>query len=115
MLVVRDFFLELKVKGRPVTATEYLDHALAAKAGHGEHTRKYNEPRECIKEYFTRRMCFVLPKPINDDEKLRALEKVSEGELQPDFVVKARHAVSEILQETDEFKVLGNPVTGEGE
>ena len=115
VLLVRDFFLELKIGQQACTPDEYLENSLAYKPGHSKDIKKYNEPRQCIKEFFTRRKCFVLPKPVEDDNKIRNLEKVTEGDLRPEFLLKADEAVRSILHQAVTFRVQENPVTGHSE
>ncbi|MBN3304675.1 GBP1 protein, partial [Amia calva] len=56
---VRDFTLDLVIDGQQVTADEYLDNSLKLKPGHNKSSQQYNLPRECIRNYFPTRKCFV--------------------------------------------------------
>lgn len=111
VMVVRDFFLELKINGKDCTANQYLENSLRLKPGQSADTRKYNAPRECIKEFFTRRKCYVLPKPVDDTEKLRNLESVHEDNLKVEFLQKSDEAVKDILKEANVFKVDADIIT----
>ncbi|XP_053508049.1 guanylate-binding protein 1-like [Ictalurus furcatus] len=83
---VRDFSLELVIekKGR-VTEDEYLDFALQLKKGLSKKDTNYNLPRQCIRNYFPTRKCFVFPFPASQD-KMVQLESLDESEIWPKFL-----------------------------
>ncbi|XP_017350941.1 guanylate-binding protein 1 [Ictalurus punctatus] len=83
---VRDFSLELVIekKGR-VTEDEYLDFALQLKKGLSKKDTNYNLPRQCIRNYFPTRKCFVFPFPAFQD-KMVQLESLDESEIWPHFL-----------------------------
>ncbi|XP_017350939.1 guanylate-binding protein 1-like [Ictalurus punctatus] len=83
---VRDFSLELVIekKGR-VTEDEYLDFALQLKKGLCKKDTNYNLPRQCIRNYFPTRKCFVFPFPASQD-KMVQLESLDESEIWPKFL-----------------------------
>ncbi|XP_067406872.1 guanylate-binding protein 1-like, partial [Emydura macquarii macquarii] len=60
---VRDFTLELKIEGQPVTEDQYLEHALALKPGSSKKVMEYNLPRQCLRRFFPTRKCFVFVQP----------------------------------------------------
>ncbi|XP_051555410.1 guanylate-binding protein 1-like isoform X2 [Myxocyprinus asiaticus] len=88
--VVRDFTLDLEIDGRRVTADEYLNFALQLKKGVNKKTNDYNLPRQCIRNYFPTRKCFVFPSPTSSD-KMTRLESLQEEDLVPDFLEVTRH------------------------
>ncbi|XP_043936647.1 guanylate-binding protein 1-like isoform X2 [Protopterus annectens] len=110
---VRDFILELKLDGHPITENEYLEHALQLRPGYGAKVQKYNFPRQCIRSYFPSRKCFVFERPVSCVEKLRKLEEVSENELETSFVKQAKEFCHYVF-ETAKTKTLhgGHNVTG---
>ncbi|XP_067115500.1 guanylate-binding protein 1-like [Osmerus mordax] len=77
---VRDFTLDLKIDGKEVTADGYLEHSLELKKGKDKKTMNYNLPRECIRNYFPTRKCFVFPIPTSSANMSR-LESIDEKEL----------------------------------
>ncbi|KAM9439442.1 guanylate-binding protein 2-like isoform 1-T6 [Clarias gariepinus] len=84
---VRDFSLELELEKRGrVTEDEYLDFALQLKKGLGMKNTNYNLPRQCIRNYFPTRKCFVFPFPASQ-EKMVCLESLDESEIVPKFLV----------------------------
>ncbi|XP_051990668.1 guanylate-binding protein 1-like [Xyrauchen texanus] len=83
--VVRDFALALEIDGKRVTADEYLNFALQLKKGVNKKTSDYNLPRQCIRNYFPTRKCFVFPSPTSPD-KMTCLESLQEEDLVPDFL-----------------------------
>ncbi|XP_062312502.1 guanylate-binding protein 1-like [Osmerus eperlanus] len=81
---VRDFTLDLKIDGKDVTADGYLEHSLELKKGKGKTTTNYNLPRECIRNYFPTRKCFVFLPPTSYEHMSR-LEFIDEKELYQGF------------------------------
>ncbi|XP_008504773.1 guanylate-binding protein 6 [Equus przewalskii] len=82
---VRDFTLELKLDGHPITEDEYLENALKLIPGKNPKVQASNLPRECIRLFFPKRKCFVFDRPINDKALLADIENVSENELDSKF------------------------------
>ncbi|XP_035108948.1 guanylate-binding protein 6 [Callithrix jacchus] len=82
---VRDFTLELKLNGHPITEDEYLENALKLTQGKNPKIQTSNLPRECIRHFFPKRKCFVFDRPTNDKNLLANIEKMSEKQLDPKF------------------------------
>ncbi|XP_058604791.1 guanylate-binding protein 1-like [Onychostoma macrolepis] len=83
--VVRDFTLKLEIDGKKVTEDEYLEFALDLKKGVNKKISDYNLPRQCIRNYFPSRNCFVFPSPASTENMIH-LENLKEQELAPDFL-----------------------------
>ncbi|XP_067108667.1 guanylate-binding protein 1-like [Osmerus mordax] len=81
---VRDFTLNLNIDGKEVTADRYLEHSLQLKKGKGKTTTNYNLPRECIRNYFPTRKCFVFLPPTSY-EHMSGLESIDEKKLYQGF------------------------------
>ncbi|XP_013401003.1 guanylate-binding protein 1-like [Lingula anatina] len=105
--VVRDFMLELVVDGQPCSPTTYLEHCLKIRRGFGEKTRLRNNSRDKLKSYFPNRSCFVLPRPVTEDEALKQVDEVPEDQLQPAFVDGVTQLVSTIHAQSEPKKVRG--------
>ncbi|XP_069496997.1 guanylate-binding protein 1-like [Ambystoma mexicanum] len=86
---VRDFTLELKLDGHPITEDEYLENALLLKKGSSPKLALYNLPRECIRLFFPTRKCFVFDRPASK-QGLQRIEELRDSELEPDFVAQAK-------------------------
>lgn len=97
---VRDFTLELKLNGHPITADEYLENALKLIPGRNPKAQISNLPRECIRHFFPKRKCFVFDRPINDKELLANIEKVADNQLDPNFKEQTMNFCSYILTQT---------------
>nr|XP_024648850.1 guanylate-binding protein 6-like [Macaca nemestrina] len=82
---VRDFTLELKLNGDPITEDEYLENALKLIQGKNPKVQTSNLPRECIRHFFPKRKCFVFDRPTHDKDLLANIEKVAEKQLDPKF------------------------------
>ncbi|XP_058394453.1 guanylate-binding protein 6-like [Diceros bicornis minor] len=94
---VRDFTLELKLNGHPITEDEYLENALKLIPGWNPKARESNLSRECIRKFFPKRKCFVFDRPTNDKALLANIEKVSENQLDPKFLEQTSNFCSYIF------------------
>ncbi|TRY66321.1 hypothetical protein DNTS_024317 [Danionella cerebrum] len=110
--VVRDFSLELVINGKKATEDEYLEFALQLKKGMGNRITKYNMPRQCIRNYFPSRKCFVFPLPTSH-ENMSRLETLQDNDLVPEFLQVTTHFCQHILTNSV-VKTLkgGHKVTG---
>nr|XP_023660974.1 guanylate-binding protein 1-like isoform X2 [Paramormyrops kingsleyae]XP_023660975.1 guanylate-binding protein 1-like isoform X2 [Paramormyrops kingsleyae]XP_023660977.1 guanylate-binding protein 1-like isoform X2 [Paramormyrops kingsleyae]XP_023660978.1 guanylate-binding protein 1-like isoform X2 [Paramormyrops kingsleyae] len=109
---VRDFTLLLEIDGKKVNEEEYLEHALALKKGRDRKTVDYNLPRECIRNYFPTRRCFVFETPAAPD-KMAHLESIEENQLSSSFKAVSLMFCNYIYQESLVKRVKGGlPVTG---
>uniref|UniRef100_A0A8D0VUW1 Guanylate-binding protein 7 n=1 Tax=Sus scrofa TaxID=9823 RepID=A0A8D0VUW1_PIG len=111
--IVRDFTLDLKLHGHPVTEDEYLENALKLIPGNNPKAQISNLPRECIRNFFPKRKCFVFDRPTDKKNLLASIENVSEDQLDPDFLEQANNFCSYIFTNA-KTKTLsdGIPVTG---
>ncbi|KAI4549342.1 hypothetical protein MG293_001672 [Ovis ammon polii] len=94
---VRDFTLELKLNGHPITEDQYLENALKLIPGKNPKARTSNLPRECIRHFFPTRKCFVFDWPTNEKELLYNIENVSEDQLDPKFLEQTNNFCSYIF------------------
>ncbi|KAM6168494.1 guanylate-binding protein 4 isoform 1-T1 [Erethizon dorsatum] len=94
---VRDFILELKLDGRPITEDEYLENALKLIPGKNPKIQNSNLPRECIRYFFPVRKCFVFDRPTNDKNLLFNIENVPESQLEWSFQVQSKNFCSYIF------------------
>ncbi|XP_078522689.1 guanylate-binding protein 1-like [Lissotriton helveticus] len=109
---VRDFSLELELKGKPITADDYLENALQLLKGNDSDTSKLNLPRECIRLYFPERKCFVFDRPTST-KNLKRLEELHENDLEEDFVTPTREFCQYIFQKCGTKTIEGgHSVTG---
>uniref|UniRef100_A0A6I8NX36 Guanylate binding protein 2 n=1 Tax=Ornithorhynchus anatinus TaxID=9258 RepID=A0A6I8NX36_ORNAN len=106
---VRDFNLELKLDGHPITEEEYLENALKLKRGTDEKTKLFNLPRTCIRQFFPTKKCFVFAPPATWKE-LPKLEDLQENELQPEFVEQTGRFCSYIFQNAKVKTIQGGIV-----
>ncbi|XP_075837302.1 guanylate-binding protein 1-like isoform X2 [Microtus pennsylvanicus] len=84
---VRDFSLELKINGKPISADEYLENSLRLIYGTGQRDKEkeLNMPRLCIHKFFPKKKCFVFERPAQG-KKLGQLESLKDHDLDSDFV-----------------------------
>uniref|UniRef100_A0A8C3KB73 Uncharacterized protein n=1 Tax=Calidris pygmaea TaxID=425635 RepID=A0A8C3KB73_9CHAR len=70
-----------------ISEDQYLEKALALKAAfwcHSTRIQRYNQPRECIRQYFQDRKCFVFYQPAHM-RALARLEELQDDEIDPEF------------------------------
>ncbi|XP_077602194.1 guanylate-binding protein 7-like [Crocuta crocuta] len=82
---VRDFTLELKIDESSITEDEYLEDALKLIPGTNPKIQNSNMPRECIRQFFPKRKCFIFDRPTNDKNLLVHIENVPEDQLDSSF------------------------------
>uniref|UniRef100_A0A3P8YCN2 GB1/RHD3-type G domain-containing protein n=1 Tax=Esox lucius TaxID=8010 RepID=A0A3P8YCN2_ESOLU len=82
--IVRDFTLQLEIDGSDINADEYLENSLKLKKGYGKKITDYNLPRECIRNFFPSRRCFVFPIPTTAD-KMQQLDTLDDSQLSREF------------------------------
>nr|XP_023994191.1 guanylate-binding protein 1-like isoform X2 [Salvelinus alpinus] len=110
---VRDFTLQLEIDGREITPDQYLENSLQLKKGYGKKINDYNVPRECIRNFFPSRKCFVFPSPTTPDNMHR-LDSMDEAELSERFREVADNFCRFIFQESRMKTVIGgHTLTGE--
>ncbi|XP_044846748.1 guanylate-binding protein 1-like [Mauremys mutica] len=109
---VRDFTLELKLNGREVTEDDYLENALARRKGFTKEVTQHNLPRDCLRNYFPSRKCFVFVPPVAGEEMNR-LCTLPDSALHPHFLAQAASFREHVLRESQVKTVPGGqPVTG---
>ncbi|CAM4625567.1 guanylate-binding protein 3-like isoform X1 [Lepidochelys kempii] len=94
---VRDFTLELRIEGQLVTEDEYLEHALALKKGNNKKVMDYNLPRQCIRNFFPTRKCFVFVQPASRQE-MGQLDSLPTSALDPQFLDQTRRFCDYVFQ-----------------
>ncbi|KAK2488602.1 hypothetical protein MC885_011080, partial [Smutsia gigantea] len=94
---VRDFTLEMKIDDLPITEDEYLEDALKLIPGKNPRVQNSNMPRECIREFFPNRKCFIFDRPTSDKNLLFHIENVLEEHLDSSFRVQSKKFRSYIL------------------
>ncbi|XP_044094577.1 guanylate-binding protein 4-like [Neovison vison] len=112
---VRDFTLELKIGEASITEDEYLEDALKLVPEHGTNPKIQNSnmPRECIRQFFPKRKCFVFDRPTSDRNLLFHLEKVPEDKLDSTFQEQSKKFCTYIFNHT-KTKTLREGITVTG-
>ncbi|KAH1179871.1 hypothetical protein KIL84_005921, partial [Mauremys mutica] len=96
---VRDFTLDLEIDGKEVTEDEYLERALMLKKGRKREVMEYNLPRQCIRDYFPTRKCFVFIRPASERD-MKQLESLPDSALQPEFLEQLDKFCQYVLRES---------------
>ena len=108
---VRDHRLKLKLKGKEVTANEYLEDCLEPISSTDDH-EEFNKLREAIRIFFPKRECITFPIPVTDDDLLEDLENVKEDDLSPKFKETSNTFVNFVLENAEPKKIKGTMLTG---
>lgn len=77
-------------------------------------TVRFNLPRQCLRNFFSVRKCFVYPRPASAED-MRRMENLTEEDLEPEFLQQA-NAFCHYIYNSAEPKTLseGRVVTGTG-
>ncbi|XP_074423297.1 guanylate-binding protein 1-like isoform X4 [Larus michahellis] len=109
---VRDFTLQLEVDGKEISEDEYLENALKLKAGSSPETQRYNQPRECICQFFRDRKCFVFYQPAHRRDLVR-LEELQDDEIDCEFRQQVEEFCSHIWEKSPPKTIpCGRTITG---
>ncbi|XP_052035017.1 guanylate-binding protein 1-like isoform X2 [Apodemus sylvaticus] len=105
---LRDFSLELKVNGQPISADEYLENSLMLLQGtrQKEKEKQFNLPRLCIQKFFPTKKCFVFERPA-PGKKLGQLESLQNQDLDSDFVVQVAEFCSYVFRSSKVKTISG--------
>ncbi|CAO2600297.1 Guanylate-binding protein 1 [Lemmus lemmus] len=108
---LRDFSLELKVNGEPISPDEYLENSLKLIQGK-RLTTELNLPRLCIRKFFPKKKCFVFERPVQG-KKLGQLESLQDEDLDSDFVEQVTEFCSYVFS-SPKVKMLSGGIKVNG-
>ncbi|XP_009273724.1 PREDICTED: guanylate-binding protein 1, partial [Aptenodytes forsteri] len=109
---VRDFTLQLERDGEEISEDEYLENALKLKAGSSPKTQRYNQTRECIRQYFPDRKCFVFDQPASKKDLVH-LEELQNSKINPEFQQQVEKFCSHVWKKSPPKTIpCGHIVTG---
>jgi len=123
--VLRDFALELvDENGKNVTTKQYLENALREEntnlISHNEYNKgiieemnKKNDIRKIIKLFFRERDCYTLIRPVNDEKKLKIIDKLPQEELRPEFLNQMNLLVKNVFENIRPKSINGGYMNGE--
>ncbi|XP_006898293.1 PREDICTED: interferon-induced guanylate-binding protein 1-like [Elephantulus edwardii] len=104
---VRDFYLDLDINGKAITADEYLENSLKLIPGTSQKEKKFNLPRLCIRKFFPKKKCFIFDRPAHK-KQLACLETLHDDELDPEFVQQVADFCSFIFSHSKVKTLSGN-------
>lgn len=112
--VIRDFALDLiDENGRKLTSSQYLENALRMhEDSKDEESIKKNEIRKLLQLFFKERDCYTLIRPVNDEKKLRLIDKLPTNELRPEFLNQMKEFVSRVYNGLRPKLIQGSYVNG---
>ena len=89
--LLRDFSLKLEDKnGNVITEKQYLENSLENVSGTSDIVEEKNRVRNLIKSYFPEKDCFVMVRPVENEEDLQNLENISNEKLRREFVEQSK-------------------------
>ncbi|XP_041514239.1 guanylate-binding protein 1-like [Microtus oregoni] len=96
---LRDFTLELKANGHPISPDEYLENSLRPIYGTGQNNKEteLNLPRFCIQKFFPKKKCFVFERPVSG-KQISHLESLQDQDLKSDFVQQVAEFCSYVFK-----------------
>ena len=124
MWVLRDFALELiDEKGNAITPKQYLENALreenmnntslsSLNQGVIEEINKKNDIRKTLKLFFTERECYTLIRPVNEEKKLKLIDKLPTEELRPEFLEQMNTLVTKVFDYVKPKQIQGSFMNG---
>ena len=124
MWVLRDFALELiDEKGNAITPKQYLENALREESinntsisslnqGVIEEINKKNDIRKTLKLFFTERECYTLIRPVNEEKKLKLIDKLPTEELRPEFLEQMNTLVTKVFDYVKPKQIQGSFMNG---
>lgn len=111
--VLRDFALELiDPTGKKITPSQYLESALKIIEDNDEESNKKNEIRKLLKIFFKERDCYTLVRPVNDEKKLRYIDKIPKTDLRPEFTNQMDQLVQRVFLSIRPKLVQGSFLNG---
>lgn len=122
--VLRDFALELvDQSGNTITPRQYLENALkedninnmsvsSYNKGIMSEIEKKNEIRQTLKLFFKERDCFTLVRPVNDEKKLKLVDKLPTNELRKEFLNQVNILVKKVFSAVRPKQVQGSYMNG---
>ena len=122
--VLRDFALELVDNmGNEITSVQYLENALKEEnlnnisnsefnQGVIEEVNKKNDIRRTLKLFFKERDCYTLVRPVNDEKKLKLIDKLPTEELRPEFLNQMNLLVKKIFDSVRPKQIQGSYMNG---
>eukprot|EP00076_Gallus_gallus_P036749 XP_025002287.1 guanylate-binding protein 1 isoform X2 [Gallus gallus] len=110
---VRDFTLQLQADGKEISEDEYLENALKLRGGSSPEAERYDRLRECIRQFFPQRRCFVFDQPASKRDLLR-LEELLDDRMDPEFLQQLEKFCSYIWEQSPPKSIPGGcKMTGE--
>jgi hypothetical protein len=137
MWVVRDFSLQMmpaemieeaghdpatyweSLENQELAAKEYLEKSLNSidlgkvSDENKKMVTKKNEIRKAIKNFFHQREATCLFRPVNEEEKLRIVNKIPYDELRKPFRKQVEYLISKIYRNVKAKSINGQSLTGQ--
>lgn len=132
MWVIRDFSLKMvmteneednptyfnSLENQESAAKDYLEKSLEAidmKKVHEENKKnieKKNEIRKAIKNFFHQREAAILYRPVNEEEKLRVVNKIPYEDLRSEFRRQVEYLIDKIYRNVRPKSINGQTLSG---
>ena len=110
--VVRDFALKMiDAEGRSISSKDYMEKALENQKGVSDTVESKNRIRRLIKHFFVDRDCSTLVRPLESENDLQKMDKLSNDELRPEFVEQMTKTRSKIFKKVKPKNLFGQDLT----
>jgi hypothetical protein len=111
--VLRDFHLALVDRdNQSIKPKQYMEMVLRRKHCRTANEAQLAETRKAILQLFNTRECFVLPVPVEEDEKLGRLSELTVTELKPKFITQFEKLETWLNSNHETKSILGMSLTG---
>jgi hypothetical protein len=113
MWVIRDFALELVDEDyNDITEQDYLDNCLKQQSGFSSDVLEKNRIRKSLTNYFTRRDCATIVRPLDDETKLQQIDDEPYESLRPEFRTQIEKMRSRVLGQLTAKTLQNKPMSG---
>ena len=106
--LLRDFMLELRdQRGGAISSTQYLENALNDRSTTQKSSSTNKKIRDALLQFFKDRDCMTLVRPVNDEQGLKNLNRLSNKQLRPEFMDQLNGLREKILAKVTPKQLKG--------
>ena len=113
MWVIRDFALELVDEDyNDISEQDYLDNCLQQQSGFSSDVLEKNRIRKSLTNFFSRRDCATIVRPLDDETKLQQIDKEPYESLRPEFRQQFEKMRGRVLDQLTAKTLQNKPMSG---
>ena len=111
--LLRDFILKLEdSEGNVITAKQYLENALMIQKGTSAAIEEKNEVRNLLKTYFKERDCFIMVRPVENENDLQNLQNLPDDKIRKEFLEQSEVLRTKVFKKIKPKTFNGKLLTG---